>query len=572
MMTDKAGVQVALNAGYTMKDLRSMCWDEFIRVTKLEPRTIRVNVKGKPYACLDVAYWDPEKKASTHRRKTIGYYDGDDVLVLTGSESDTRPRTRPRPEEYACTREIGNAILLQTIAGNMGLERIVYDVFGADAPAMMTCVYYLVSHGDALCHCEQWSAGSETPFGGRLGDQRISELLQRIDGNRRGTFFRRWLEKLGDDDNYALDITSISSYSEGIVHVRAGYNRDGEDLEQVNLALLVGSRSRLPGYYEIMPGNINDKTSLKRFVRTLNAHGFSKFSLVTDKGFYTKENVDELYAMHQRFLVGVENRISFASDAIDRVRDGIERFDRFYQRGSSSVYCDTDAMKWNADGKNHRCYVHVFFDPQKRHDDRMHFTEKLDRVRDAILAGDEAAASSKIAKDYLTVTRRKGTIRVNADQEAIDRHDMNCGFLVLISNHIKDAREALDIYREKETAESGFDDLKNEMDLRRLRIHTESAMEGKMFLAFLSLVVRLEMSRVMLADEDLRSRSRREVFEEMSLLRVTVIDGKNTLYTERTKLQKQIIKAFGIKTPFKDVLERQTRFEGAGDALSLKPS
>ena len=41
----------------------------------------------------------------------------------------------------------------------------------------------------------------------------------------------------------------------------------------------------------------------------------------------------------------------------------------------------------------------------------------------------------------------------------------------------------------------------------------------------------------------------------MSLLRKTIIDGKNTLYTKRTKLQKQVIKAFGIKTPFRDMIE-----------------
>lgn len=554
-MADKAGIQAALDRGYTMEGLRGLDWDEFIAVTKLEPRTIRVNINGKAYSCLDVAYWDPEKKTSTHKRKTIGYYDEKDDLILTGSEMDTRPRTKPKPEAYACTKEIGNTILLETVAKNIGLENVIEDVFGDDAAAIMTCVYYLVSHGEALCHCEQWSAGSVTPFGCRLGDQRISELLLKIDENRRGLFFKKWMEKLGDDDNYALDITSISSYAEGITQVRAGYNRDKEDLEQINLALLVGSKTRLPGYYTVMPGNINDKTALKRFVHTLKAHGFSRFSLVTDKGFYTKENINELYRMHQRFLIGVENRIAIASEMIDCVRDDIERFDNFHQRGVSSVYCRTDIQQWNENGRNHRCYVHVFFDPQKKHDDEMHFMKKLNDVRDGILKGDESFASSDIARKYFIVTKGKGSTIVKADQEAVEQHNRNSGFLVLISNHVKDAHDALDIYREKETAESGFDDVKNEMDFKRLRIHTEPAMDGKIFLAFLSLIIRLRISNVMLADAELRSKSRREIFEEMSLLRMTVIDGKNILYTERTKLQKRVIKAFGIKTPFKDVLE-----------------
>ena len=67
------------------------------------------------------------------------------------------------------------------------------------------------------------------------------------------------MKSLGDDDNYALDITSISSYIKGITQIRAGYNRDKESLEQINLAVLIGSRSNIPAYYSILPGNITDK-------------------------------------------------------------------------------------------------------------------------------------------------------------------------------------------------------------------------------------------------------------------------------------------------------------------------
>ena len=554
MRTNGSTVASALENGYTMADLRKMDWEQFLKVTGSKPRTIKVKMRGMLYACLDVAFWDPEKKKPTHRRKIIGYYDGAGKMILTGSEEDTRKRTSPKPEVYARIMEIGRDLLFNSIADRIGLSKILREVFEEDAEGILTCAYYLAGHSDALCHCEQWSKGSDTPYDGMLADQRISELQGRITFDLKSKFFRKWVKQLGDDDNYALDITSISSYSEMATIIRAGYNRDGEDLEQINLALMIGSQSRLPGYYSIIPGNINDKTSLKRFLYTVKAFGFDKFSLVMDKGFFTISNTDEMYRLKQRFLISVENRLSFAKDHIDAARGSIQRFDNFYDDGASRVYCISQPFRWaSADGSGHRCYVHVFFNPQKKEDDVRYFTDKLEKIRKGILEGDSALSNSPMAKNYFAVSKSRGKLKVTARQDKIDEKTAYSGFIVMISNHIKDPRHALDIYRDKETAESAFDDMKNGSDFNRLRVHGEPAIEAKSFLVFLSLILRMEMSNVMLKDPALRSKSREEVLQEMAILRRAEIGG-DTIYTERTKLQKDVIRAFGIHTPFKDLL------------------
>ena len=43
---------------------------------------------------------------------------------------------------------------------------------------------------------------------------------------------------------------------------------------------------------------------------------------------------------------------------------------------------------------------------------------------------------------------------------------------MLATNDIKDPVEALEIYRMKDTVEKHFDDLKNDLDMKRLRIHS----------------------------------------------------------------------------------------------------
>ncbi|RDI91906.1 hypothetical protein Q502_10610, partial [Mesotoga sp. Brook.08.YT.4.2.5.2.] len=53
---------------------------------------------------------------------------------------------------------------------------------------------------------------------------------------------------------------------------------------------------------------------------------------------------------------------------------------------------------------------------------------------------------------------------------------------------IKDPVEALRVYRNKDTIEKSFDDLKNQLDMKRLRIHSAASMDGRLFVQFIALI------------------------------------------------------------------------------------
>jgi transposase len=89
------------------------------------------------------------------------------------------------------------------------------------------------------------------------------------------------------DDYLCYDITSVSSCSELNEFVRYGYNRDGEQLPQINLAMLFGQKSGLPVYYHRTPGNINDVSTLHNLVETFKALEVGRMHYVMDKGFYS---------------------------------------------------------------------------------------------------------------------------------------------------------------------------------------------------------------------------------------------------------------------------------------------
>ena len=107
----------------------------------------------------------------------------------------------------------------------------------------------------------------------------------------------------------------------------------------------------------------------------------------------------------------------------------------------------------------------------------------------------------------------------------------------------------LNVYRAKDIVENCFDDLKNHLDMKRLRVHSSEAMDSRLFLQFLALIYVSEIRQVTKASDKLKYLSVREVMEHMESLSEIKVIGKNKkMFTETSPLQRQILEAFEIVT------------------------
>ncbi len=97
-----------------------------------------------------------------------------------------------------------------------------------------------------------------------MGSTKTSRLLHSIgqDEKKIDIFFTNWIKELKSTGSILFDITSISSYGSKNEFLERGYNRDGENLEQVNLGLIARASSTnsigLPLAYRVYPGSITD--------------------------------------------------------------------------------------------------------------------------------------------------------------------------------------------------------------------------------------------------------------------------------------------------------------------------
>ena len=122
------------------------------------------------------------------------------------------------------------------------------------------------------------------------------------------------------------------------------------------------------------------------------------------------------------------------------------------------------------------------------------------------------------------------------------------GWLVVISNFVTDAKEAIKIYREKDIVEKGFQRLKNSLDLGRLRVHSETSMQNKVFIGFISLILLSGIHNVMVDKKLYSKMTMKKLILTLSRLRLQVVKGIRVLFP-LTKEQRLIYEAFGIKEP-----------------------
>ena len=99
----------------------------------------------------------------------------------------------------------------------------------------------------------------------------------------------------------------------------------------------------------------------------------------------------------------------------------------------------------------------------------------------------------------------------------------------------------------KDTVEKHFDDLKNDLDMKRLRIHSSAAMDGRLFIQYIALILSSQIKNTMNEAGWFKNYNMQEVIDEMKSLRLVSVEGKrNHIYTTLTSFQKEIVKLFEL--------------------------
>ena len=516
-------------------------------------RVHQINKKtGITYVYEAVSCWDKEKKQARNKQVCIGKLDPVNGEFVPAKRLTPEQAAVRDPIVTASAEIVGSSIILDTITDMLGLKSLLKSIFPNEYRQILTMAYYLVSQGGPLSHCGTWCKSHAHPLETPLTSQCITEILRAISIDKKQTFFTKWMDKVLEDDYLCYDITSISSYSELNEYIKYGHNRDLDKLPQLNLAILFGQKGRLPVYFERTPGNITDVTTLHNLLKTFKALETKTLHYVMNKGFYSKKNVDELLASKDKFMLSVPLNNKWVQHAIDDIYEVIHGPEGYQKLDDEILYIHTRLYPW---GKgNRRCYLHLYYNALARAHAVDQFSEKLVGYKNELESGKPIKEHQEAYDAFFVVkTTPKRGIQVSYNTQAVSQYiNRYAGFQALLTNSIKSPTESLQIYRDKDIVEKCFDDLKNQLDMKRLRMHSSATVDGRLFVQFIALIYVSALRREMRKSTLIERYTVRELLQEMDTLTKVKYSGKyGHILTEMTKPQREILKDLNITLPGK---------------------
>lgn len=503
---------------------------------------------GVTYVYESVSYWDKEKKQPRNKRVCIGKIDPDSGTFVPSKRLKPDQAVARDPVVTASASIIGPSLILDTFTARLGLEGLLKSCFPKCYKQIQMMAYYLVAQGGALSHCELWSKSHAPDLTTSLTSQRISEMLCDITIDEKQTFCTKWMKKIFEDDYLCYDITSISSYSEQNEYIKYGHNRDKERLPQLNLAMLFGQKGRLPLYYQQLPGNITDVTTLHNLTKTFKAMEVTSLNYVMDKGFYSKKNIDNLLANRHKFTVSVPINNKWVQQVIDDVYQDIHGPQGYQRIDNETLYVHTRLYPWGEE--NRRCYLHLYYNAYARAVAVDRFNEELIGYKNELQSGMQIKEHADAYNTFFVIkTTPKRGMQVSYNDEAVSQYIKRyTGFQAILSNSIKDPVETLQVYRDKDVVEKCFDDLKNQLDMKRLRMHSSASVNGRLFVQFIALIYMSALRKEMRESGLIKQYTVRELLQEMETLTKIKYSGKyGCIITEMTKPQREILKCLNIE-------------------------
>ena len=507
------------------------------------------NEDGKPRSKhVIIGRIDPTTGNPTYHQEYL------ERMELQGTAVEIPPIERSYTESAVLKSQIkryGAFYLFRQIGEQTGLINVMKETLPSNWKQVFNIACYLVACGNPVAYCSDWIDETEALPCTGMSPAAISELFKVISVSERMSFYKKWASLRSEQEYLALDITSVSSYSELIEYVERGYNRDKEDLAQINLCLLMGEQSGLPVFQTIYNGSIGDVSTLKTTLKlAAPVIPLAKTMAVMDKGFCKVANINAMLEEYSglRFLIAVPFTLAFPQKMVEREKPAIDTIGNTILIGEDCIRGVCRKCVWQ---KKYNVYVHVFYNPSQGVSVKEAMYANIASIIEIHKKQPQIAVNAGKFAKYLNIDppdQAHPEYRVSVRENAVKDALAHKGWLVVLSNHIEEPDKAIFIYRAKDVVEKGFLAMKTQLDLGRLRVHSDNSMQNKAFICFIALIIRCRIHRVMMENGLYMKMTMARLIFILEKLKVQYISGNRILFPV-SKEQKSIFDAFNIAYP-----------------------
>lgn len=400
-------------------------------------------INGKYYLYAVSSKYDPMLKRSKKiTGKLLGKITEKDGFIVSSKDKLRQKAESPVIVDRLTTKEYGSQQLVRQLASKQitALEQ----VFGEDAKPLFLFAFFRLTEQTPIKNLPFYfmhSFLSEAWKDVKITDKSISQMLRRVGANREKIMeYQKCFIREGE--KILLDMTHVISNSRNMECPQVGYSNSMSFEPQVNLMYLFSSQQHEPVYYRLLPGNIRD---VKAFTLTMQECKLKNVTLIADKGFYSKKNVDILDEAKLNFIIPLQRGSKLIPyPLLDRANKKI--WDGYFTFNEKIIWYKTKERV------------------------TLYLNQNLQIAEE---------------KDYLKRVEAK---KENYTMDGFYEKQPHFGTLALINNDNKKTAEDVYIqYKSRTNVETMFDAMKNILDADRTYMQNDQALEGWMFVNHIAL-------------------------------------------------------------------------------------
>ena len=544
-----------------------MYLDFLVKIPFVQGKITRRKKKDAVYVEYEYdRIYDPVRQYTFPKRVTIGKLSETDPELMQPNQNFLKyfpdaelPETKNRTSRSSCLR-VGAYFVLRKIIEEYNLVELLGGYFEQRDLGLFLdlAVYSIIAENNAAQYYPDYTFNHPLFTNGmkQYSDSTVSDFLNSVTDDQSTGFLNSWNETRNHREKIYISYYSTNKNCQAgdIEMVEFGHPKVDVGQPVFNYAVAYDTHNQEPLFYEKYPGSLNDISQLQFMLDKAFGYGYKKIGFILDRGYFSCENIQYMDKCGYSFVIMVRGMASLVNELVLEHKGTFEskRVNNIYEYG---VYGKTVKHRLYAGDKNER-YFHLYHSISKESAERAGIENRLNQMTLYLKKyQNKVKEFGPGFEKYFNLHYDEKTQAFVLPEErcsVVERELDLAGYFCIITSEKMSAKEAIELYKSRDTSEKLFRGDKSYLGNKSIRVYSEESARAKIFVEFVAMILRCKMYTKL--KEEMKKLEKKPNYmtvpaalkELEKIEMVRQLDNVYRLDHAVTANQKTILNAFGL--------------------------
>lgn len=544
-----------------------MYLDFLVKIPFVQGKITRRKKKDAVYVEYEYdRIYDPVRQYTFPKRVTIGKLSETDPELMQPNQNFLKyfpdaelPETKNRTSRSSCLR-VGAYFVLRKIIEEYNLVELLGGYFEQRDLGLFLdlAVYSIIAENNAAQYYPDYTFNHPLFTNGmkQYSDSTVSDFLNSVTDDQSTGFLNSWNDTRNHREKIYIsyDSTNKNCQAGDIEMVEFGHPKVDVGQPVFNYAVAYDTHNQEPLFYEKYPGSLNDISQLQFMLDKAFGYGYKKIGFILDRGYFSCENIQYMDKCGYSFVIMVRGMASLVNELVLEHKGTFEskRVNNIYEYG---VYGKTVKHRLYAGDKNER-YFHLYHSISKESAERAGIENRLNQMTLYLKKyQNKVKEFGPGFEKYFNLHYDEKTQAFVLPEErcsVVERELDLAGYFCIITSEKMSAKEAIELYKSRDTSEKLFRGDKSYLGNKSIRVYSEESARAKIFVEFVAMILRCKMYTKL--KEEMKKLEKKPNYmtvpaalkELEKIEMVRQLDNVYRLDHAVTANQKTILNAFGL--------------------------